>query len=97
MFENIFSNFISRSQILGRNWEKVRRGFPLAIQTLPPLGKSGLKMICHVNIVYGNLKSDNSQDYAQKPQRNCTFMNAASVGEDIWCCHKWMRHETFVP
>ncbi len=28
--------------------------------------------------IYGYLKSDNSQDYAQKPQRNCTFMNSAS-------------------
>jgi hypothetical protein len=27
-----------------------------------------------------NLKSENSQDYAQRPQRNCTFMNLASVG-----------------
>jgi hypothetical protein len=27
---------------------------------------------------YGKLKSDNSQDYAQKPQRNCTLMNSAS-------------------
>ncbi len=27
---------------------------------------------------YRNLKSENSQDYAQKPQRNCTFMNSAS-------------------
>ncbi len=25
-----------------------------------------------------NLKSENSQDYAQRPQRNCTFMNSAS-------------------
>jgi hypothetical protein len=25
-----------------------------------------------------NLKSENSQDYAQKPQRNCTVMNSAS-------------------
>jgi hypothetical protein len=25
-----------------------------------------------------NLKSENSQDYAQKPQRNCMFMNSAS-------------------
>ncbi len=24
-------------------------------------------------------QSEYSQDYAQKPQRNCTFMNAASV------------------
>jgi hypothetical protein len=27
---------------------------------------------------YRNLTSENSQDYAQKPQRNCTFMNSAS-------------------
>jgi hypothetical protein len=27
---------------------------------------------------YSNLKSENSQDYAQKPQQNCTFMNSAS-------------------
>jgi hypothetical protein len=28
---------------------------------------------------YWNLKSDNFQDYAQKPERNCTFMNFAAV------------------
>jgi hypothetical protein len=27
---------------------------------------------------YRNFKSENSQDYAQKPQRNFTFMNSAS-------------------
>jgi hypothetical protein len=27
---------------------------------------------------YKSLKSENSQDYAQKPQRNCTFMDSAS-------------------
>ncbi len=36
--------------------------------------KSGLKLACKGNVVYGDLKSENSQDYAQKPQRNCTFM-----------------------
>ncbi len=36
-------------------------------------------MVCNVNIVFGNLKSENSQDYSQKPQRNCMFMNSASV------------------
>jgi hypothetical protein len=30
---------------------------------------------------YSNLKSENSQDYAQKPQRNWMFMNSASVNE----------------
>jgi hypothetical protein len=28
---------------------------------------------------YRNLKPENSQDYAQKPKRNCTFMNSAYV------------------
>jgi hypothetical protein len=28
---------------------------------------------------YRNLKSDNAQDYTQKPQRNCTFVDSASV------------------
>jgi hypothetical protein len=27
---------------------------------------------------YRNLMSENSQDHAQKPQRNCTLMNSAS-------------------
>jgi hypothetical protein len=45
----------------------------------PPFpSKSGLKLVCNENIVYGILKSDNSQDYGQKPQRHCTFMNSAS-------------------
>jgi len=29
--------------------------------------KSGLKLVCSVNIVYGNLKTENPQDYARKP------------------------------
>jgi hypothetical protein len=44
----------------------------------PPLSKSGLKLVCNIDIVYGNLKSENSQDNAQKPQRNCMFKNSAS-------------------
>ncbi len=67
-------------------WTKVLELFLLAIHshlylwTLlpPPPSKSGLKLVCNVNIVYKNLKSENSQDYALKPQRNCTFMNLAS-------------------
>ncbi len=31
---------------------------------------------------YRNLKSENSQDYAQKPQRNCNFMNSV-VGQIV--------------
>ncbi len=44
-----------------------------------PLSNSGVKLVCNVKIVYGNLKSENYQDYTQKPQRNCTFMNSAST------------------
>jgi hypothetical protein len=32
---------------------------------------------------YRNLKSENSQDYAQKPEQNCTFMNSASGKESL--------------
>jgi hypothetical protein len=37
-----------------------------------------LKLVCTVNVVNGNLKPENSEDYAQKPQRNCMFINASS-------------------
>jgi hypothetical protein len=38
-----------------------------------------MKLASNVNIyiVKKNLKSENSQDYAQKPQRNCMIMNLA--------------------
>ncbi len=54
---------------------------PLLTDFTPPspLSKSALKLVCNVNIVYENHKSENSQDYAQKPHRNCMFMNLASV------------------
>jgi hypothetical protein len=76
-------------QILGRNWEKSLTSFPPCysqspLQTdftppsPPPLSKSGFKLVCNVNIVNGNFKSENSQDYAQKPEPNYTFMNSAS-------------------
>jgi len=43
----------------------------------PPLGKV-FETGFNVNIVYGNLKHENSQDYSQKPQQNCMFMNLAT-------------------
>jgi hypothetical protein len=47
--------------------------------TPPPFSKSRLKkLVCNVKIVYGNLKFENYQDYAQKPQQNCTLMKSAS-------------------
>jgi hypothetical protein len=38
----------------------------------PPLSKSGLKLVCYVNILYGNLKSENSKDFAlEAPRKLC--------------------------
>jgi hypothetical protein len=68
---------------------KVSRVFLLAIHSHPllkdfppppppfPLEQS-LKLVCNLNIVYGNLKTENFQDNSQKPQRNCTLMNSVS-------------------
>ncbi len=44
----------------------------------PTLEQKQVETGFNVNIVYGNLKTENSPDYAHKPQRNCTFMNLAS-------------------
>jgi hypothetical protein len=46
--------------------------------------------------VYGNLKSEISQDYIQKPQRNCTFMNSASVyASQRWAVHTQIASPQF--
>ncbi len=43
----------------------------------PPLKKKWFETIVwNVNIVYGNPKSENSQGYAQKPQRNCGIVSS---------------------
>jgi hypothetical protein len=62
--------FLYRGRTLGSIWVK-----SLLTDFTP---KSGLKLVFNVNIVYGNLKSENSQNYGQKPQLNCTFLNSAS-------------------
>ncbi len=76
-------------RIRGRQWDKSLESFspcysqsPLLTDLLllpPPPSKRDLKMIFNGSIVYGNLKSENSQDYARKTHRNCTFMNSTSV------------------
>ncbi len=67
----------------------------LYIRILIPslLSKSCLKLVCNVNIVYGNLKSENSRDYAQKPQRNYAFMNSASRGDSPNHCVNYLVNE----
>ncbi len=89
---------IPEGRILGRNWDKSLKNFhpcysqsPLLREITPPpppRNKNGLKLVWNVNIVYGYLKSENSQDYAQEPRRNCTFMNSASrhqTTQKNWC------------
>jgi len=70
------------AEFLNVIWTKVVGVFLLAIHNhLPLLNNSGLKQVFNVILVYGNLKSDNFQDFAQ-PQRNSPFMNSASARGD---------------
>ncbi len=71
----------TRGQILGRNWDKSLKSFPPCYSvtsangfySASPLRKSGLKLVYNLNMVYGNIKSENSQDNAQIPQRHFTY------------------------
>ena len=65
-------------RILGRNEDKSLKSIPTCYRShkrillpppLPP-SKSGLKLVCNVNIVYGNLKSENSQEYSMTRNLN---------------------------
>jgi hypothetical protein len=77
--------FFPWGRILGHNWDNSLRSFPPCSSQSPLLtdftavSKSGLKLVRNVKTAYGSLRSENSQDYAQKPQRNWTFMNSALV------------------
>jgi hypothetical protein len=58
-----FAQIQHRGRILGHNWDKSLKSFPPCYSQSPllthftslPLGKSVLKLVCNVNIVYGNL------------------------------------------
>ncbi len=68
-----------RGRILGHNLDKNLKSFPpYAIHshvTHVYKSKTGWKLVCYANIVYRNLKSEISQEYAQKSLRNCPFIN----------------------
>jgi len=63
-------------RILGHHWDTSSKCFPrcysqsllrwILLPPLPPPSKSGLKLVCTRNIVYGNLKSENFKDYTQR-------------------------------
>ncbi len=55
-----FSSNPSPTQIEYISFKKIGRNS----HTWALLSKSGLKLVCNVNIVQGNLKSENSQDYS---------------------------------
>ncbi len=89
-----FGKYSPEAEFLDVNGTEVYRVFLLTIHsystpafTPPPLlSKSGLKLVCNVNIVYGSHKSENSQYYTQKPQQNCTFMNSTSRNSAYVSC-----------
>jgi len=93
-----------RGRILGLNWDNSLKSFPPCYSQLPLLTvtappspleqkwfETGLQ--CKHCTVYGNLMSEISQAYAQKPQRNCTFMNSASERDllipYLYNVHSW--------
>ncbi len=62
---------LSRGRIVGRNWDKSHKSSSLLFTVTStnlfypfhPLEQKWLKLVCNVNIVHGNLKSEKSQDY----------------------------------
>ncbi len=88
----IVSNFVewaewrtsTEAEFLNVIGTKVTRAFLLVIHSNGsppprPVSKSGLKLVCNVRtLCTENLSLRAIQDYAQKPQRNCAFMNSAS-------------------
>jgi hypothetical protein len=87
MYAKNWSSPICRGLILGRNWDKSLKSFPPCysqsslltgiLLPLPPPPPEQKWFETGLNVK--NLKSENSQDYAQTSQQNCTFMNSASV------------------
>jgi hypothetical protein len=85
LFENQVSDLqdvFPEAEFLDEIQTKVFRVFLVAIHShLSSFVLSSLFLQTHLTThnFHGSVQSENSQDYAQKPQRNCTFMNSASV------------------
>ncbi len=70
---------VSGGRIPGRNWDKSLKSFPPRYSQSSPLTDFTSPSFLSKNGLYRNFKSENSQDYTQKPLRNCTFMNSTSA------------------
>ncbi len=98
----------ARGRILGRNWDNSFKSFPPCHSQSPPpplSKKSSLKLVCNVNIVNGNLKSENSQDLnkivhswirLQESNTAPTFLQAgyATTSTELYRANKqyWKKH-----
>jgi hypothetical protein len=89
--DKVVTVYLDSGRILGGNWDNSLKSFFFSSLLFtvtsadefyspspPPRAKVVcFKLVCNVHIVYRNLKSEESQDYAQKPQLHCMFMNSA--------------------
>jgi hypothetical protein len=73
--------FLYRGKILGHNWDNKSSEFSSLRFTIistdftpPPLEQSGLTLVCNINIVYRDLKSENSEP---------VFVNVCGAQESI--------------
>jgi hypothetical protein len=86
---------LSGGQILGRNWDK-SLNFPLCYSQSPqitdvlppsPLGKSGLKLVCDVNILYTGTSSLRTlKSMSRNPNEIvCSGMRLLDKLSDVFC------------
>ncbi len=67
------------------------------VYTVKEKGGKQYPLPCCLRNSYRNLKSENSQYYVQKPQRNCTFKNSAQVAVLVRPpneCIKYKQHSS---
>jgi hypothetical protein len=95
----LLPGFGYRGRILGHNWNNSFRSFPpcylkspLITDPPPPPSKKGLKLVCNVNFLYRNLKSENYQDYTQKHRVH--ILVEMKQGQCI-CPLSWSVHSNF--
>ncbi len=53
----LYSQYVYRGRLIGRNWYKILSPLLTYLLFPPPLSKTSLKLVCNVNVVNLNLKS----------------------------------------